>query len=144
LPIWFASGKAPRCREQEIKLKRGSHKAFFLVIAFLISFPIHARAQNDQASIEIEKLLLYIKGSGCEFNRNGDWYSSMEAAEHINKKYQYALKKGLIGSAEDFISYAATESSLSGKPYLVKCSDTETLTSAEWLINALKQIRERK
>ncbi|MES3025433.1 MAG: DUF5329 family protein [Pseudomonadota bacterium] len=91
-----------------------------------------AAAPAPEAKQEIAHLLNYLKDSGCEFNRNGAWHGSQDAMDHLKKKYEYLLKKGLVVSAEDFIQRAAAESSMSGKPYLVKCGANSPLQSGPW------------
>lgn len=73
--------------------------------------------------------------------RNGSWYEASEAADHIRKKYNYVLSKGLIESAEDFIKYSATKSSISGKKYRVQCSNRPEIDSSEWLLTELGAFR---
>jgi NADH:ubiquinone oxidoreductase subunit B-like Fe-S oxidoreductase len=51
--------------------------------------------------------------------------------------------KRRIKSTEDFIRYAATQSSLSGQPYQVSCGGIE-MPTAEWLMEALVRFREKK
>ena len=51
--------------------------------------------------------------------------------------------RGLIATAEDFIARAATESSLSGEAYRVRCSET-VFTSAEWLTAQLRSLRQKR
>jgi hypothetical protein len=63
--------------------------------------------------------------------------------EHINKKYQYLIKKGLINSTEQFIERAASESIMSGKPYMVKCAESKPIKSAVWFKNELTSFREK-
>jgi hypothetical protein len=111
--------------------------AVLLVFASSASLP----ADRDGLAVEVEGLLEFIRSSGCRFNRNGTWYEADEAAAHIDRKYRYALNKGLIGRAEDFIEYAASRSSVTGKEYLVWCKDAAPQKSAEWLTAALEQIR---
>ena len=41
--------------------------------------------------------------------------------EHLQRKYDYLLKKSLVDTSEQFIQRAASKSSVSGKPYRVKC-----------------------
>ncbi len=77
-------------------------------------------------------LLDHLKNSDCEFNRNGKWYEADEAIKHINEKYNYLNKRGLINSTEQFIKRAASESSMSGKPYMVKCGSVEPIKSPVW------------
>ena len=73
-----------------------------------------ADARSQQ---EILGLLRFVASSGCLFIRNGSEYPATEARDHLQKKLDYLEKKGLVDSSEDFIARAATESSMSGKPY---------------------------
>jgi hypothetical protein len=88
---------------------------------------------------EISHLLQYIEKSECVFTRNGKEHLSAEALEHIAMKYEHIRKR--VKTAEDFIKYAATRSSLSGKPYLVRCGESEVLT-ADWLKAELGRFRQ--
>jgi len=90
--------------------------------------------------IEVNFLLGYVDGSGCRFYRNGTWYDSKEAQDHLRDKYNY-LSGSSINTAEDFIEKAATKSSFSGKPYGVKCNDGVSLTSNKWLRDELARFR---
>jgi hypothetical protein len=101
-------------------------------------------AQNERGAEEIDQLITFIKISNCTFNRNGRWYDAEEAADHLKQKYRYAEKKGLIKTAEDFIRFIATKSSISGKPYLVQCAGENSQESAEWLTTELRQLREKR
>ncbi len=87
----------------------------FLTV-FLLLLPLSASAQqlSPQSGSEIARLISLVQSSSCQFNRNGAWHSADEAAAHIRRKYQAALNKGLIHSAEDFIAAAASRSSFSG------------------------------
>jgi hypothetical protein len=85
------------------------------------------------AQDEVAHLLGYLSHSGCEFNRNGSWYGPAKAVDHLTQKYQYLRERGLVTSAEDFIALAASESSMSGKPYQVRCAGNPPVLSSEWL-----------
>ena len=65
---------------------------------------------------EIDAVLSRLQSSGCQFDRNGSWYSSSEAKDHILRKLDYLEGKTTIQSTEQFIALAATKSSSSGKP----------------------------
>ena len=93
---------------------------------------------------EVAHLLKYLETSGCQFQRNGSWYSPARAATHLNQKYAYMLKKGLVTNTESFIEGAASESSASGKPYSVKCGDAAAEPSATWLRDELQRFRTKK
>jgi hypothetical protein len=92
-------------------------------------------------SNEVGHLFSYLRDSGCSFNRNGSWYTGGEAVDHLRKKYEYLESKGMITSAEDFITRAASESSTSGKPYLVRCGNSDAVPSGTWLSRELARYR---
>ncbi len=91
--------------------------------------------------IEVNFLLGYVEGSGCDFYRNGTKHNSMSAQEHLRDKYRYLAARNQIASTEEFIEKAATESSFTGRPYLVKCGDTESTSSQAWLKLELARFR---
>jgi Family of unknown function (DUF5329) len=91
---------------------------------------------------EVEQLLSRLAASDCQFNRNGSWYTPTEARDHLNRKFQYALDKKLLSSAEDFISVIGSKSSSSGEAYAVKCGRaTAPQPSADWLSSELRKLR---
>jgi len=107
-----------------------------------LSFLPGARAEPPAiARIEINYLLGYVEGSGCEFYRNGSWYNAKRAQAHLRDKYEYLAGRNLINIAEDFIWKAAAESSLSGRPYEVRCSGGEAVVSSQWLSKELAHYR---
>lgn len=112
------------------------------MIIVLLSSTSYAEDSNDLMGKEIQHLFDHLKNSQCAFNRNGKWYTAEEAVKHIQKKYQYLIKKGLVNSTEQFIERAASESSLSGKPYLVKCGASEPIMSSVWFQSELKRLRQ--
>ena len=77
-------------------------------------------------------MLSFVEDSGCTFIRNGSEYPAAEARAHLQKKLDYLERKDLVASSEDFIERAATQSSLSGKPY----------HSADWLNQELRRLRQ--
>jgi hypothetical protein len=96
----------------------------------------------EAARQEIQQLLGRLEASGCQFNRNGSWYSSQDARAHLQKKLDYLADKGQLESAEQFIERAASKSSMSGKPYWVQCTNTPQQESAAWLGAQLKLVRQ--
>ena len=103
-----------------------------------------AASPAPAATQEIEYLIGHLKASGCEFERNGSWHDSAKAAEHLRGKYDYLLKKGWVVTSDDFITRAATESSMSHKPYQVRCAGKDAEPSANWLQAELKRYRASK
>jgi hypothetical protein len=96
---------------------------------------------NPAAQREVVQLLDFVGKSDCQFNRNGSWYQAGKAREHLQEKYDYLNRRGLVPTAESFIELAASKSSMSGKAYQVRCGDKPAITSASWLTNELKHLR---
>ncbi len=90
---------------------------------------------------EIHALFKALQQSGCEFARNGQWYSASEASAHLQRKYSYLQKRALAPTAEDFIARAASQSSMSGKPYLVRCPGQPEVRSQPWFEGQLAKVR---
>lgn len=90
---------------------------------------------------EISHLFSYLEKSGCDFYRNGTWHKGNEASAHLRKKYQYLRDKGLLSSTESFIDRAATQSSVSGRSYQVRCGASNVLDSGPWFRAELTKYR---
>lgn len=119
----------------------GNVKKFVLVSLLLFSGICRADGLSAVGQQEISHLFSFLENSGCQFNRNGSWHEAKEAADHLNTKYQYLLGKDMVSSAEDFISRAATKSSMSGQAYLVKCGNAAPVESAVWFQAELEKYR---
>ena len=124
------------------------HKGIFLIIVrqaaaglfcLLMLLPFHTSAAAGTTE-EITSLLFFIEQSECTFIRNGKHYDSLEARQHIEKKYAYYKER--INTAEDFILYSATKSSITGEPYRVICKGVNMITS-DWLKAELTQLSTR-
>ena len=109
---------------------------------FLACWGSQAWAAPDPiAQREIAYLLTRLETSGCQFFRNGDWYDAQSARRHLEKKYAWLVKRDLVANAVHFIERAATRSSRSGEPYLVRCPDNSAIASAVWLSEELDKYR---
>ena len=114
--------------------------------AMLLAAALHGAAfaaPEPKAQAEIAHLLDHVATPGCQFNRNGSWHEGAEARAHLKKKYDYLLKRDLVTNAESFIERAATESSMSGKPYQVRCGGGTAVASGPYLTEELKRFRGR-
>lgn len=101
-----------------------------------------ALAQEDAGTqAEVRQLLDFVAASGCQFQRNGEWHDAGAARSHLERKYAYLRERKLVPNAEAFIARAATQSSLSGKPYQARCGNAQTIPSAQWLNAELKRLR---
>jgi hypothetical protein len=104
----------------------------------LVGAPATA-APSTSAREDIQYLLDAIERSGCEFYRNGSWYAAAEARSHLASKYREVDKRQPVRSAQDFIDWVGTRSSMSGEPYRVRCPGSGAMTSAEWFQRALER-----
>ena len=114
-----------------------------LVLLFVATPSGVLRAAPNQSPVleEIEALLGSLGESGCMFYRNGTWHAGASASDHLRRKFDYLQRKGRITVAEDFIADAATQSSLSGEVYQVRCAGQPAEPSADWLMRKLDQMR---
>lgn len=109
---------------------------FFLLLSCLASWP----CQASTVDAEIEHLLETLALSNCSFIRNGKEYDGQKAASHL--RYKYKRAGSLITSTEDFIDYLGSKSSISKKPYLVRCKGIEE-RAGSWLHQKLTEYRQR-
>ncbi|WP_445356635.1 DUF5329 family protein [Microbulbifer sp. ANSA002] len=114
------------------------HLVIFLALflSSLISFSVKA----DNSKKEINHLINFVSTSECTFIRNGSEHSSLEAVEHMEKKYKYFSSK--IDNAEEFIELSASKSTFSGNPYYIKCKNQPKQKSQSWLLKELARYRE--
>ena len=113
-----------------------------LVIVLSCSSSLAAEV-DAKTQAEIAYLFDQMQQSNCQFARNGFWYEADEAVHHIDKKYQYLLKRTAIRSAEKFIERAASRSSISGQAYWIKCGESAAVESAEWFRTELDVFRQQ-
>ena len=114
------------------------------VLALLLGLSFQPLAQAnppDSAQVEINYLLGFIEVSGCQFYRNGSWYDSKMAQKHLRGKYEALVSRNLIHTAEDFINLGASESSMSGRPYEIRCGECKPVATGPWLLDVLTRYR---
>ncbi|WP_235578050.1 DUF5329 domain-containing protein [Pseudoxanthomonas sp. Root630] len=98
-------------------------------------------APSPTAKREIQGLMDALSASSCEFQRNGTWHGREEARKHLQRKYDYLLKRDLADTAEQFIERAASKSSISGRAYQVRCPGQPVQPAAAWFKAALAALR---
>lgn len=104
-----------------------------LFVVFLIMLPGTTLADDVD---RIRFLLDRVKASECSFIRNGTEYSASKAEQHLAMKYERV--KSRITTVEAFIERIASRSSISGRPYTVRCPHGEK-DSGEWLREELNK-----
>ena len=101
-----------------------------------------ALALDPQTKAEIDELISFVQTSGVRFIRNGQEYSGAEGADHLRQKLANAGDQ--VKTTDDFITGIASESYLTGKPYLVKFADGHTQPTGDWLRAHLAEARKNK
>jgi hypothetical protein len=87
----------------------------------------------------VQHLIAYVARSDLTFVRNSRQYTAKEAAEHMQKKYEYYRDD--IETPEGFIEMCATRSILSGEPYMIINKQGEKIRTSEWLLDELQEYR---
>jgi uncharacterized protein DUF5329 len=96
---------------------------------------------SPAARTEIDGLMSALEASDCEFNRNGSWHTAADAKAHLLRKLKYLEDRGTVQTTEQFIELAASNSSTTGQPYLVKCGNGAAVQSGAWLRSQLQVLR---
>jgi hypothetical protein len=88
---------------------------------------------------KIELLIVHIQTMpNARFIRNGKEYTASQAALHLRKKWSHVKKR--IKTADQFIEYIASKSSISDKPYKIKLADGSIVSSEAVLRKRLAEI----
>ncbi|MFP8778349.1 DUF5329 family protein [Hydrogenophaga sp. RWCD_12] len=116
----------------------------FVAITLLLLNPAMAAPAPPAVRAEIDAVFKKLQVPGCQFNRNGSWYTGAEAQSHLMRKLEYLEDKDLVKTTEDFITLGASTSSSSGKAYQVRCGDAVAVESKVWLLEQLKSVRRGK
>lgn len=115
---------------------------FAMALAVAFASPGQA-APPPEVRAEVDFLLSTVAGSGCEFYRNGTWYDAKAAAAHLRLKYDALLQRDLIHDSMDFIERAASQSSLSGRPYAIRCAGDAPVSTRQWFGQLLLRHRQQ-
>lgn len=115
----------------------------FLLIVLLSFMVLPANAQDSSESTKIQYLIASVDTmEGARFIRNGREYDTHAASNHLRLKLKTAGKK--IRTAEDFIHLCASQSSMTGEPYLIKLADGSTVKSEAFFKDKLKTFTANK
>ncbi len=111
------------------------------VIAALMLFGLLALPAFGQQDIERQKIAYLIDSvatlQGATFIRNGTGYDAARAADHMRLKLRFAGSR--VKTAEDFITYCGTGSSVSGTSYSIRFHDGRVVDSATYLRGKLDE-----
>ncbi len=100
-----------------------------------------AFARDQQETDRIEYLISSVEAlQGATFIRNGAEHDARSAAEHLRLKLRNAGDR--VKTAEDFIKYCGSKSSLSGKPYKIRFNDGTLIKTEAFFRDKLRTFRE--
>lgn len=112
----------------------------FLTLLVFLPMALFARDAHEQARIDF--LLREVQSaSGLKFVRNGSEYDGAAAAEHLRMKLGYAGEK--VKTAEEFVKYCASESSVTHRKYKVRFSDGSVKDAAVFFVDELRKFDEK-
>lgn len=110
------------------------------LMGLLLTLPVSATGQQaEDLDTTIQHLISYVRESDVTFERNISRHDSVEAAAHIEKKYQHFKDK--IDTPEQFIELCANASLVTGKQYLIINEQGDEIPSGEWLNAELVRYR---
>ena len=115
---------------------RGLIRATLIVLLLCLSISRPVVAQQDIEQQKINYLIASVAAlKDASFIRNGSSYDAEQAASHMRLKLRMAGSR--VKTAEDFIVYCATESSVTGSKYMIRFSNGHTVDSASFLRDKL-------
>ena len=112
-----------------------------ILITIFVIMVLFATAVSAQDNIEKKKIDFLISSIAnlkeAKFIRNGLEYDCKEAAKHLRMKLEKA--GSYVQTADDFIRICASQSYITGKPYMIRLSNGKTIKSEEFLREKLKE-----
>ena len=120
-----------------------NRRTFLITLLFsAVSLLLAPSLRADEKLTEhakIEALLGHLEGlQDATFIRNGSEYNSKNAAKFLRGKWDANKKE--IHTVQDFIAKAATKSSTTGKPYVIRLKGAAEMNCADYLNAQLKKI----
>jgi hypothetical protein len=106
-------------------------RVFAILLLFaLLAMPAFARQNAEQQKITylIDSVAAL---QGATFIRNGTDYDAARAASHMRLKLRFAGSR--VETADDFIKYCATRSSVTGTRYTIRFPDGRVVDAATFL-----------
>lgn len=83
--------------------------------------PLASRLSKALISVreEINALLNRLANSGCQFNRNGSWYTPVDAKTHLTRKLDYLVEKNRSGAPNSSSTWPPVPAAARGK--IIRC-----------------------
>lgn len=115
-------------------------KKLSAVLVILLLLPaVRVCAGDPSEAARIRYLIASVEAlEGATFIRNGSEHDARAAAGHLRLKLKAAGSK--VKTAEDFIKFCASRSSITGEPYLIRLADGTTVRSEVFFRNKLRTL----
>ncbi len=114
-----------------------------LPLVVLLLFPIALLARDAREQARIDYLIAGVeKSADVKFIRNSTEYSGTAAAAHLRMKLGYLGER--VKTAEDFIKYCASESSVTHQKYRVRLPNGVTRDASDYFAERLREFDQRK
>ena len=111
-----------------------------LLLVVVLPALLPARDAREQQRIDyLIQALSSLKGA--VFIRNNGEYDAAAARDHLKKKLEFAGER--VKTAEDFIKYCASESSMSHQPYKIRFTDGTITETASYFREKLKEFDQK-
>ena len=102
--------------------------------------PLWARDTREQARIDF--LIHSVEtATDVKFVRNGSDYDGIAGAKHLRMKLGYAGER--VKTAEDFVTYCASESSFTHQKYKIRSADGRMTDAATYFRAKLHEFDEK-
>lgn len=128
-------------RYSEIRGAFDMKKISAVLATVLLLAAVHVCAGDPSETARIQYLLASVEAlEGATFIRNGSEHDARAAAAHLRLKLKAAGNK--VQTAEDFIKFCASRSSMTGESYLIRLADGTTVQSEAFFRNKLRTFTE--
>jgi hypothetical protein len=108
---------------------------FVILLAMLPELMLARDAREQQ---RIDFLIHKVETSkGITFIRNGSEYDGAAAGKHLRMKLSYLGER--VKTAEEFVKYCASESSITHRKYTIRLADGTTIDSAAYFAALLRE-----
>jgi len=122
-----------------MKISKGITVALLLIVSIAAPLLLRAAETPLTEKEKIEALIKHIEGlKDAKFVRNDSDYDAKTAAKFLRGKWRANEKQ--IKTATDFIEKAASVSSTSGKPYVIRIKGEKEVKCGEYLKEELKKM----
>jgi Family of unknown function (DUF5329) len=117
-------------------------RTLVVLMVAMLAWPMVLSARDAREQQRIDYLIESLGSlKGAVFIRNGTEYDAAKARAHLQAKLAYGGER--VKTAEDFIKYCASGSSMSRKPYQIRFADGRTVETATYFAGKLKEFDDR-